>query len=551
MVVAAHPLAAEIGRDVLRRGGSAVDAAIAVQLVLNLVEPQSSGLGGGAFLVHFSAGDGAIATFDGRETAPLAAKPDRFMRDGRPMPFPAAVRSGLSVGVPGTLAMLELAHQRFGRLPWASLFEPAIRLASEGFPISRRLAVLLSERAAGSFAPNARRYFFDAAGAPWPPGHMQVNAEFADTLKEIAAGGAQAFYKGIIAKAIVAAVSGAAGGPGDMTLADLAAYRARERPPVCVPYRAYRVCGMGPPSSGGLAVAQALKLLEAFDLGRGPDARMGAHALHLIGEAGKLAYADRDRYVADTDFVPVPPGLLDDAYIAGRRPLIDPLRASDRVNAGTPRGSPKLSFGNDETLEMAGTSHVSIVDGEGNAVALTTTIEAGFGSGLWAAGFLLNNEMTDFSFRPVAAGGRPIANRVEGGKRPRSSMAPTIVLDNSGKVAAVLGSPGGGRIIQYVLKTLVALIDWELPANEAASLANFGARAERYDLELATPTIGETLMRPAGLYQGLWHGLKLKPYSHRLGFDVMTSGTHVIVRRSDGALEGGADPRREGAALGD
>jgi gamma-glutamyltranspeptidase / glutathione hydrolase len=551
MVAAADPLAAQAGRDILRRGGNALDAAIAVQLVLNLVEPQSSGIGGGAFLMHYAAADQTVAAFDGRETAPRAANPDRFMRPGGPMRFEDAVHSGLSVGVPGTLAMLELAHRRHGRLPWAALFEPAIELASVGFPVSARLALLLRERAAGNFAEGARRYFFDAAGVARPAGHILVNPEFAATLKAVASGGTRAFTSGPIAEAIVAAVANAPNHKGDLTLEDLAAYRAKERAPVCVPYRAYRVCGMGPPSSGGLAVAQALMLLEPFDLGRGVRSSPGADALHLIAEAAKLAYADRDRYVADPDFAAVPRGLLDADYVSARRALIDPLRAADKVFPGTPPGAARLAVGADGTVEAAGTSHVSVVDGDGDAVALTTTIEAGFGSRLWAAGFLLNNEMTDFSFRPRAADGRPIANRIEAGKRPRSSMAPTIVLDRSGKVAAVLGSPGGGRIIHYVLKTLVALIDWQMDARQAAALPNFGARGMSYDLELPTPSVVETLWRPAGLYQGLWHALKLRPYGHRIGFDVMTSGVHVIVRRPDSTLEGGADPRREGVALGD
>ena len=552
MVVAAHPLAAEAGRDVLRQGGSAVDAAIAVQLVLSLVEPQSSGLGGGAFLVHFAAATKEVTTFDGRETAPLAAKSDRFLSNGRPMRFQEAVHSGLSVGVPGVLAMLDLGHKRHGRLPWARLFEPAIKLAAEGFPVSPRLSLLLRQRGAEGFAPEARSYFFNASGAAWPPGHRLANPEFATTLSALAAGGSGVLYSGAIAEAIVAALANVPNHKGDLTLADLASYRAKERSPVCVPYRRHRVCGMGPPSSGGLAVAQALMLLEPFDLSRARNAAaMGTHALHLIGEAEKLAYADRDRYIADADFTPMPAGLLDPTYLSARRALIDPLGASPRPQPGTPAGMPKLTFGADATIEASGTSHLSIIDGDGNAVAMTTTIEAGFGSRLWAAGFLLNNEMTDFSFRPRAADGGLIANRVEPGKRPRSSMAPTIVLDEAGRVTAVLGSPGGSRIILYVLKSLIALIDWEMDAQAAAALENFGGRGGTYELELATPFVLEALARPSALYAALWRALKLKPYGHRMAFDLMTSGVHVIVRRPDGTLEGGADPRREGAALGD
>ena len=380
-----------------------MDAAIAVQLVLNLVEPQSSGLGGGAFLVHFDAAAKRVQTYDGREVAPATAKPDRFLANGRPMPFREAVLSGLSVGVPGTPALLELAHKRHGRLPWARLFEPAIRLAVEGFPVSSRLSTLLREYSAGSFAPDARRYFFDATGTAWPAGHRLANPQFADTLRTIAQQGAGAFYSGAIAEAVVRAVGEAPGRKGDLALSDLASYRAVERPPVCIGYRGRRVCGMGPPSSGGIALAQALMLLEPFDLGQGRRAAMGAPALHLIAEAEKLAYADRDRYVADSDFVLLPAGLLDPDYIrrapgAGRSLFGN---GQERMPARLPARRDRRS-GEDATVEAAGTSHISIVDAEGNAVAMTTTIEAGFGSRLWAAGFLLNNEMTDFSFRPRA-----------------------------------------------------------------------------------------------------------------------------------------------------
>ena len=552
MVVAADPLAAEVGRDILRQGGSAVDAAIAVQLVLNLVEPQSSGLGGGAFLVHFDAAAKRVQTYDGREVAPAAAKPDRFLANGRPMPFREAVLSGLSVGVPGTPALLELVHKRHGRLPWARLFEPAIRLAVEGFPVSSRLSTLLREYSAGSFAPDARRYFFDATGTAWPAGHRLANPQFADTLRTIAQQGAGAFYSGAIAEAVVRAVGEAPGRKGDLALSDLASYRAVERPPVCIGYRGRRVCGMGPPSSGGIALAQALMLLEPFDLGHGRRAAMGAPALHLIAEAEKLAYADRDRYVADGDFVPLPAGLLDPDYISARRALVDPFSATDKNYAGTPPGSARQAFGEDATVEAAGTSHISIVDADGNAVAMTTTIEAGFGSRLWAAGFLLNNEMTDFSFRPRAVDGRVIANRVEPGKRPRSSMAPTIVLDQTGRVAAVLGSPGGSRIIIYVLKSLVAVIDWSMDAQAAVALENFGSRGGGVvELETTMPTALDAIMQARTSRLAIWRALSLKPYGHRMAFGVHTSGLHVIVRRQDGALEGGADPRREGIALGD
>jgi len=323
-----------------------------------------------------------------------------------------------------------------------------------------------------------------------------------------------------------------------MTAADLAGYAVKERDPVCVFYRRYRVCGMGPPSSGGLAVAQVLKLIEPFELGKGPAAAMNGKALHLIAEAEKLAFADRDAYVGDPDFVPAPAGLLNAGYLDTRRALINPGAAMNRPAAGAPPQTASSLYGEDATIEAAGTSHFSIVDGDGNVLAMTTSIEAAFGSRLWAAGFLLNNELTDFSFRPVDRAGRPLANAVAPGKRPRSSMAPTIVFDEAGKPWAALGSPGGSRIILYVVKTLVALIDWKLDAQTAVSLMNFGSRGGPFEIEIDHPS-------------AVWHALKVKPFGHRVSADLLTSGTHAIVMRGNGWLEGGSDPRREGVALGD
>ncbi|MDH3579428.1 MAG: gamma-glutamyltransferase [Hyphomicrobiales bacterium] len=535
MVVAAHPLAAEAGLEILRGKGSAVDAAIAAQLVLNLVEPQSSGLGGGAFLLHWNASAKSLTSYDGRETAPKAAKPDRFL------PAPATrgewrriLASGRAVGVPGLVAMLAQAHAAHGRLPWAALFAPAIRLAESGFSVGKRLNALLAGAGAERFNADARAYFFDSKGTPRPVGYMLKNPAFAATLKEIANKGRHAFYSGAIAREIVETVNGAPGSPGDMTLADLGRYEAKERPPICAPYRAWRVCGMGPPSSGGLTVAQALMLLEGFELAR---ERLSPRALHLIGEAQALAYADRGRYLADPDFVSVPPGLLDKGYMARRRSLIRPDRANGKVAPGTPPGMGETPAGQGASTERPGTSHLSIIDARGNAVAMTSTIESAFGSGLMVAGFLLNNELTDFSFQPTDTQGRAIANRVEGGKRPLSSMAPTIVFDQSGAVRMVAGSPGGTRIILYVVKSLIAHLDWGLDAQGSAALINFGSRNRgTYELE-ATP-LAPGIAR--GL-QALGHTVKLSP---------MTSGTHIIVKRRYG-LEGGIDPRREGAAFGD
>jgi len=538
MISAANPLAVEAGLELLQAGGSAADAAVGVQLVLNLVEPQSSGIGGGAFALHWQAAAGQLKTYDGRETAPAAAKPDRFLVDGNPLKLGEAIFGGASVGVPGTLRLLEAIHKEHGRLPWAQLFAPAIRLAEQGFHVSPRLHLLLRWHGAQSFAPQSRRYFFDRAGSARPIGYVLKNPEFAATLRAIAEGGAGAFYAGTIAQAIVAAVREAPNHQGDITLADLAGYRVKEREPVCFAYRRNRICGMGPPSSGGLAVGQVLKLVETFDLGRGPAHALNTRALHLIAEAQKLAFADRDRYVGDPDFVSVPAGLLDAAYLATRRTLIDPAAAMDKPGPGTPPQVGSLTPGVDETVEQDGTTHFSIIDRDSNIVSMTSTIEAAFGSRLWAAGFLLNNELTDFAFRPQDRAGRPLANAVGPGKRPRSSMAPTIVFDEQDKPWAVLGSPGGSRIILYVVKTLVGLIDWKLDAQAAVSLMNFGSRGGPLEIEVDHRS-------------ALWHGLKMRPYGHRISADFLNSGAHAIVVRPNRHLEGGADPRREGVARGE
>ena len=551
MIAAANPYAAEAGLDMLRLGGSAVDAAIAAQLVLGLVEPQSSGLGGGAFLLHWDATSRATTSYDGRERAPAAAQGDRFLVKGRPLPFSEAVKSPLSVGVPGTVALMELAHQRHGKLAWASLFAPAIRLAEAGFLVSPRLHRLLAETGPKPFAPVARTYFFDTRGRPWAAGHRLANPAYAETLKRVAAGRAAAFYDGPVAAAIVAAAAVEPASKGAITPADLAAYRAIERAAICTPYRSLSACGMGPPSSAGHTLGQALALLDGFDLGRGPRTAMMAGPMHLIGEALKLAFADRNWYLADPDFVAAPSGLLDPAYLAERRSLITTYRPLWRVYPGTPPRIGGQAHGPDDTHEAAGTSHLSIIDAAGNAVAMTTTIEAAFGSGLWAAGFLLNNELTDFSFRPAARDGRPIANRIEGGKRPRSSMAPTIVLGEDGRPLIVTGSSGGSRIPGYVLKTLVALIDWKLDAAGALALPNFGSRGGAFELEMPTVGVAGGQAHPANALAIVNRALALKPYGHDIGLDVLTSGTQVIVRRPDGSLEGAADPRREGVALGE
>jgi gamma-glutamyltranspeptidase/glutathione hydrolase len=533
MVAAAHPLAAEAGLSILRQGGTAADAAVAVQAVLGLVEPQSSGLGGGAFLLHRSA-DGRLRSWDGRETAPAAATPDLFLgADGRPLPFYDAVVGGRAVGVPGAVALLWQVHRAHGRLPWGSLFAPAIRLAEEGFAVSPRLArAIAAEGGRLRRDPAARAYFALPDGSALPAGHLLRNPDYAHTLRLVAAQGPDGFYQGEVAEKIVAAVRGASWNPGRMTAADLASYRAIERPVVCGAFRTYRICGMGPPSSGGVAVAQILALMDHFAL---PARAPFLDVAHIGIEAGKLAFADRAAYLGDADFVPVPvAGLLDPAYLTARAQLIDPDRAG-APRAGNPpwrraEVAPAQSF-----AEEAGTSHLSIIDRFGNAVSMTTTIEDAFGARVMAAGFLLNNQLTDFAFAPELDG-RPVANRVEGGKRPRSSMAPTIVERADGGLHAAVGSPGGARIIGYVAKTLVGLLAWNLDPQEAVDLPNVVTIGSVAELELGTEAAG--------------FGPGLEARGHRVMVRPLESGVQAIVVTGAG-LRGGADRRREGVALGD
>jgi gamma-glutamyltranspeptidase/glutathione hydrolase len=508
MVAAAHPLAAEAGYEVLKRGGSALDAAIAVQMMLGLVEPESSGIGGGAFLLHWSETEKKLRTYDGRETAPAAARPDRFIKDGNPMRFLEAAVGGQSVGVPGVLRMLELAHQRHGRLPWSELFDAAIRAAEEGLALSPKLhAALERERFLRS------ELYYGTDGRPKPAGTRIVNREYAETLRVIARGGARMFYEGDIAKDMVLTVRTHAK-PGDLTEEDLRNYRAYEREPVCGPYREWRVCSMGPPSSGGIAVLQILGLLERTSFARAPPE--SAAALHLFAEAGKLAYADRARYLGDPDFVAVPVSkLLEGPYLDRRVKLI-----SERAMPLAPPGD----------TEAEGTSHFSIVDARGDIVAMTTTIESAFGSRIMVRGFLLNNQLTDFDFAP---GGR---NSVAPGKRPRSSMAPTLVFEDRDKVRMALGSPGGAMIINYVAKALVGTLDWRLDIQAAIELPNFGSRN------------GPTLVEQASRYEALVAPLAQR--GHQVDKIPLTSGLHGI-ERLPGGWRGGADPRREGAVRGD
>ncbi len=535
MVVAAHPRAAEAGLAMLRAGGSAVDAAIAAQMVLTLVEPQSSGIGGGAFMIRHDAATGRLVAYDGRETAPAAARPDLFLDDaGTPMAFFDAVVGGRSVGVPGLLRMLELAHRDAGRLPWATLFEPAIRLAERGFPVSPRLAALIAGDPYLRRHPETARYFHTPDGAPLPVGFVRDNPALADTLRRIASGGADAFYTGEIARDIVAAVRSAPGNPGLLSPADLAGYAAKRREPVCGGYRGWRLCGPPPPSSGPLAVLQILGVLERFDLAA--EAPWTLRAAHLFAEAGRLAFADRAAFVADPDFVDVPAAaLLDPAYLARRSQRINPARSMGKAEPGRPLARRTWRATPEDSDRPPSTSHLVVVDAAGDVVAMTSSIENAFGSRLMVRGFLLNNQLTDFAFRPEADG-VAVANRVEPGKRPRSAMAPMIGFGPDGRPALAVGSPGGSRIIPYVAKVLVAVIDWGLDVQAAVALPNIANRNGPTDLEAGTAA--------AALAPGL------EALGHRVTLRSMTSGLHAI-RILPGRLVGGADPRREGVAVGD
>lgn len=536
IVVSAHPTATTAGIEALRRGGSAADAAVAVQTVLGLVEPQSSGLGGGAFLLWYDAASGAITSFDARETAPGAATPDLFRRpDGEPLGFFDAVVGGRSVGVPGVPSLLETVHRRYGKRPWASLFEPAIRLAEGGFTVTPRLAESVAIDAArlGS-QPSTRAYFLDDAGNPLRAGTVVRNPAYADTLRALATGGADAFYRGRIARAIVDAVQSHPGNPGLLTEDDLAAYRVKERAPVCVAYRGHDVCGMGPPSSGGIAVGQILGMLEPFDLaGLGPDDPV---AWRLIGDATRLAFADRERYLADSDYVSIPHGLLDRSYLASRSALL--RRETALPPSGAVAGEPpwdRAELRQDAIpLEIPSTSHFIIVDADGNVASVTTSVENAFGARLMVGGFLLNNQLTDFAFTP-ASGGHNVANRVEPGKRPRSSMAPTIVL-REGRPILALGSPGGSNIIPYVARTIIARIDWRLDPQAAVAMPHMLNRFGAFELERGT-----SAERFADDLGALGYAVEIKD---------LNSGLHAVAWTPNG-MEAGIDPRREGAAQAD
>ncbi|MEY4370177.1 MAG: gamma-glutamyltranspeptidase [Pseudomonadota bacterium] len=531
MVSSANPLASEAGRQILRDGGSAVDAAIAMQMVLALVEPQSSGLGGGAFIVSYDAKRRRISTIDGRETAPAAVTSQLFIKDGKPLGFADAVNSGLSVGVPGVLRALELAHQRHGRLPWARLLQPAIRLAEEGFAVSTRLHAQIKGNRDLAAQAAARAYFYPQ-DQPAPVGYLLKNPALAEVLRRVASEGVSAFYRGEIAQDIVHAVQSHTR-PGTLSNQDLAEYRTIEREPVCSRYRQYQLCGMGPPSSGPIAVMQMLGMLQQHEVASMlPGSR---EAVHYFAEAGRLAFADRERYVADPAFVSVPVNaMLDSRYLAWRGALIDARQSMGVAQAGDPSGMLKQR-GEGDAVDQASTTHLVAIDAQGNAVSMTSTIESEFGSKIFVRGFLLNNQLTDFSLLPTDPQGRAVANRVEPRKRPRSSMTPIIVLKDD-KPYLLIGSPGGSSIILYVAKTLMGVLDWKLDIQQAIALPNMGSRNR--DTELEQDSGLESLQQA------------LRQSGHRVSIAPSPSGVHAIMIQPD-ALSGGADPRREGVALGD
>nr|WP_257098920.1 gamma-glutamyltransferase [Pseudovibrio flavus] len=535
MVVAANPYASMAGFEILKAGGNAIDAMVAVQLTLGLVEPQSSGIGGGAFLMYYDAVAGEITSYDGRETAPMAATPTLFQNDdGEPLKFWDAVVGGRSVGTPGTMRLIHDTHAKYGKLPWARVVEPAAILAQEGFEVSPRLNQLITrDKDRLSRFKSTQDYFF-LEGKPLPVGHVLKNPAYAQTLIEVANFGPDAFYKGKVAEDIVKTVQTAEGNPGVLALNDLANYHVIQRDPVCTSYEEYEVCGMGPPSSGALTVAQILGLTEPYDLES--DAAKAAQTWRVIGDASRLAFADRGRYMADSDYVPMPTkGLVSEDYLDERSVFLEGQTAlpQSEVVPGTPTWDHAMMLADDESIELPSTSHFSIVDAEGNVVSMTTTIENGFGSRLMTNGFLLNNELTDFSFR-THKNGNPIANRVEPGKRPRSSMAPTIVMKD-GKPFLAIGSPGGSRIIGYVATTLIAVLDWEMGLQEAIDMPHLVNRFGTYDLEKGT--WAEELEAP------------LQELGYKTNIRDLNSGLHGIMITPEGLIAG-VDPRREGAAFG-
>ena len=547
-VAAANPLATDAGYQILKAGGSAIDAAIAVQMVLTLVEPQSSGIGGGAFLLHHDGKN--VEAFDGRETAPAAADEKLFLKaDGKPMAFYEGVVGGRSVGTPGTVRMLEMAHKQHGKLPWATLFQPAITLAEGGFKVSARLNTLLKSEQHLKKDPVAAAYFYNAQGEAWPVGHTLKNPELAQVLRKIAVQGSRGLLEGDVAQAIVDKVQKHPANPGQLSLADLAGYQPKKRAPICHDYKAqgkdFRICGFPPPSSGAIAVGQILGILNHAYAGAIPleNGLPGANWLHLYTEASRLAFADRAQYLGDPDFVQPPGGswmsLLDDKYLAERARLIGP-QSMKTATPGNP-GAVRTSHAPMPDQPEYGTSHISIVDAHGNALAMTTTIEDVFGARQMVKGFLLNNELTDFSFAPADAQGKPIANRVQAGKRPRSSMAPTLVFDKAtGQLVMSGGSPGGALIIHSTAKTLYGVLNWGMTPQQAINLPNFAS--------LNGPSILEEKRFPPATVEAL------RARGAEVREQAMTSGLQAITKGNAHGTPvwlGGADPRREGIVMGD
>ena len=572
MVVANNPLATKAGCEVLKAGGTAVDAAVAVQMVLNLVEPQSSGIGGGAFMLHYDNAKKTVTAYDGRETAPASATENylRWVSDtNRSTPLPNARVSGRSIGTPGVLHMLDTAHKDAGKLTWKELFDPAIKIANEGFKISPRMSASIA--ASATFLardPDAKAYFLNADGTAKATGTLLKSPALAATFTSIANGGIAAFYGGAIAQDMVDKIADTSGGitSGQTTLADLAAYRSKKREAICTTYRALWVCGMPPPSSGGLAVAQALGVLENFDLALSKPTDMDdnggkptAFGVHLVSEAERLAYADRDKYVADVDFVPLPGGsparMIDKTYLRQRASLVNLTRSMGTAQAGD---LGPVAYGQHGPSNENGTTQITVVDGRGNVVALTTTVESAFGAfHLAKGGFILNNQLTDFSAAPADAAGLPIANRVAAGKRPRSSMAPTLVFRTNsdgtrGEFRMATGSPGGATIIQYVTKTLVGVLDWGMDAQQATAMIDFGA-SNSVTTNVGSEHPNVNLGTNNGASDALITGLRA--LGHTVGTAAQSSGIATVVRRSNPQgyyyLEGGVDPRREGTVLGD
>lgn len=550
MVATANVHASEAAAEMLRKGGSATDAAVAAQLVLTLTEPQSSGIGGGLFSLHFDAATRTVTTFDGREKAPMAATERLFLKDdGKQMAWLDAALGGRPVGVPGVISALWKQHQQFGKLEWADLFQPAIRLAEDGFKVSPRLHNAISEADWLEADEGAQSVYFlpdsagSKAGSPVPVGHVLTHPTYARTMRIIAERGPDGFYKGDIARAIVQAVRHNRINPGLMTMEDLAAYQAVERQPVCGPYRQWTVCGMGPPTSGGLTSLMILTMLEPYALGKlDPN---GVMAGHLITQASRLAFADRNQYMGDADFVPVPvDGLLARSYLRSRAALIPPLKDLGSAPAGTPAGPEELPRAADASLVEYGTSHLAIVDKDGNAVSMTMSVERAFGARITAAGFVLNNQLTDFSFMPER-NGKKVANQPQPGKRPRSSMSPSLILNPDGSLFAAVGSPGGSRIIGYTVRAILGLTDWNLTMQQSVSLPHVINRNNYTELEDMAEANGLNLR----LYQFSKLAAPLADMGHEVRVRDLTSGLHGVRIMPGGTLDGGADPRREGVVI--